>query len=71
MPQSSEVADLAPTGDTLTEYDEQHLVLYLRLLDAEREGAAWRAVARIVLNCDPDRGTVPSSPDLGKSFEAG
>lgn len=37
----------------LTGYDEQHLVTYLRLLDADAEGADWREVARIVLNIDP------------------
>ena len=39
----------------LTAYDEQHLVTYLRLLDAAAEAADWREVARIVLHIDPDR----------------
>jgi hypothetical protein len=30
-------------------------VTYLRLLDADAEGADWREVARIVLHIDPDR----------------
>ena len=47
------VADAAPTDGILTGYDEQHLVTYLRLLDAEAEGADWREVARIVLHIDP------------------
>jgi len=47
------VSDTAPSADTLTSYDEQHLVTYLRLLDAEAEGADWREVARIVLHIDP------------------
>jgi hypothetical protein len=38
----------------LTIYDEKHLVTYLRLLDAEAEGADWRDVARIVLHHDPE-----------------
>jgi hypothetical protein len=29
-----------------------HLVTYLRLLDADAEGAAWQEVARIVLSLD-------------------
>lgn len=37
-----------------TEYDEEHLVTYLRLLDAAKEGADWREVSRIVLHRDPD-----------------
>ncbi|WP_335338081.1 DNA -binding domain-containing protein [Sphingobium baderi] len=49
------VADLAPTADQLTPYDEARLRLYLRLLDAEAEGADWREVARIVLKRDPAR----------------
>lgn len=48
------VADYAPTDTTPTSYDEQHLVTYLRLLQAEGEGADWREVARIVLHIDPE-----------------
>lgn len=47
------VADVAPADPTLTGYDEQHLVTYLRLLDADADGADWREVARIVLHIDP------------------
>jgi hypothetical protein len=47
------VADQAPAADDLTEYDYEHLVTYLRLLDAEAEGADWAEVARIVLHIDP------------------
>ena len=47
------VSDSAPSGGVLTGYDEQHLVTYLRLLDAEAEGADWHEVARIVLHIDP------------------
>jgi hypothetical protein len=32
-----------------------YLVTYLRLLDADAEGADWRDVARIVLHLDPER----------------
>jgi hypothetical protein len=53
------VADTAPSAEALTGYDEQHLVTYLRLLDAETDGADWQEVARIVLRIDaaqePDR----------------
>jgi Uncharacterized conserved protein (DUF2285) len=37
----------------LTKYDEQHLITYLRLLDAEKDTADWREVAKIVLHLDP------------------
>ena len=49
------VDDIAPTEAVLTGYDEQHLVTYLRLLDAAAENADWREVARIVLHIDPDK----------------
>jgi hypothetical protein len=49
------VADKAPSGDALTSYDNDHLVTYLRLLDAEKEGAPWKEVARIVLGIDPEK----------------
>ncbi|OCK60028.1 DUF2285 domain-containing protein [Bradyrhizobium sp. LMTR 3] len=48
-------ADSAPDDPVLTGYDEQHLVTYWRLLDAETNGADWKEVARIVLHIDPDR----------------
>jgi hypothetical protein len=54
-PLDPDVADVAPAAPTLTSYDQEHLVTYLRLLDADAEGADWREVARIVLHIDPDR----------------
>jgi T6SS, Transcription factor, DNA binding domain len=51
----SVVADKAPTSDSLTSYDNDHLVTYLRLLDADKAGADWAEVARIVLGIDPLR----------------
>ena len=50
-----DVADVAPNEPVLTAYDEQHVVTYIRLLQAEGEGADWREVARIVLHIDPER----------------
>ena len=46
-------ADAVPQTEALTPYDEEHLPLYLRLLDAEADGADWREVAKIVLEIDP------------------
>ncbi len=54
-PPDPPVADCAPTDAVLTGYDEQHLVTYLRLLDADAQNADWREVARIVLRIDPDK----------------
>ena len=48
-----DVDDLAPTGNDITPYDEQHHVTYLRLLDAKADGADWKEVAHIVLHRDP------------------
>ncbi len=54
-PLDPDVANVAPTDAALTGYDQEHLVTYLRLLDADTEGADWREVARVVLHIDPDR----------------
>jgi hypothetical protein len=48
-----DVEDEAPGGPDITPYDEQHYVTYLRLLDANRDGADWQEAARIVLHRDP------------------
>lgn len=48
-----DVDDLAPLVPHVTVYDEAHFVTYLRLLDAETDGADWTEVARIVLHRDP------------------
>jgi hypothetical protein len=52
-PLDPDVADAAPTDLILTPYDHEHAVTYLRLLDADAEGADWQEVARIVLHIDP------------------
>jgi T6SS, Transcription factor, DNA binding domain len=49
------VADTAPDAETLTSYDEEHLVTYLRLLDAEADGADWTEATRLVLHIDAAR----------------
>jgi hypothetical protein len=53
-PLDPDIADIAPSGTVLTSYDNEHLVTYLRLLDAHAEGADWREVARMVLHLDPE-----------------
>jgi hypothetical protein len=50
-----DVADIAPVSEMLTVYDEQHLITYLRLIDADNDGANWQEVAKIVLHIDPQR----------------
>lgn len=49
------IADTAPTASRVTDYDRAHLAVYLRLLDAAKEGATWADAARIVLGIDPIR----------------
>ena len=53
-PLDPDVADQAPNDSALTAYDEEHIITYLRLLDADAEQADWREVARVVLHIDPD-----------------
>jgi hypothetical protein len=54
-PLDPDVADIAPTEPALTPYDHEHAITYLRMLDADAEGADWREVSLIVLHIDPDQ----------------
>lgn len=51
--------DEPPQGQNLTTYDREHMVLYLRLLDAHRDGADWGEAVQILFGLDsaaePDR----------------
>ena len=49
---TSRFDDHAPEVSQLTAYDESHLIDYLRLLDADEEGADWRDVAALILGID-------------------
>jgi Uncharacterized conserved protein (DUF2285) len=60
-PLNPEITEVAPTDSTLTPYDHEHLITYLRMLDADAEGARWEEVARVVLHIDPKR-----EPDRAK-----
>jgi hypothetical protein len=53
-PLNPNVADIAPSDPGLTSYDEEPLMTYLRLLDADAKGADWREIARVVLHLDPE-----------------
>lgn len=48
------VSDEPLNVERLTDYDRLHLITYLRLLDADQDGAAWQEVAQIVLKIDPE-----------------
>ena len=45
--------DIAPVGDELTEYDRAHVKLYMRLLDADADGAEWTEAVNILFGIDP------------------
>lgn len=45
--------DCPPDKPHLTGYDEAHLSEYLRLLDADAEGADWREAVSIIFGIDP------------------
>ena len=47
--------DQPPQSSSLTDYDRQHLALYIRLLDAAEEGAEWTEVVRVLFGLDPNR----------------
>jgi hypothetical protein len=49
------IADEAPQSAALTTYDKEHATVYVRLLDAEADGADWMEVSRTVLRIDPVR----------------
>ncbi|MBB5051872.1 MULTISPECIES: DUF2285 domain-containing protein [Afipia] len=47
--------DQPPDVPHLTPYDEGHVEIYLRLLDADHEGADWREAVQIIFGIDPDK----------------
>jgi hypothetical protein len=47
--------DCPPDSPRLTSYDERHLATYIRLLDADEEGADWREAVKIIFGLDPER----------------
>ncbi|UZW56219.1 DUF2285 domain-containing protein [Sphingobium sp. JS3065] len=49
---TNQFADRAPEVSQLTAYDESHLTVYLRLLDADEGGADWREAAAAILGVD-------------------
>lgn len=47
--------DEPPHSSGLTPYDRAHMTLYMRLLDAARDGADWRDAARTLFGLDVGR----------------
>jgi hypothetical protein len=64
--------DIAPPrSDSITAYDEAHFVTYLRLLDADIEGADWREAVEIIFGInpaqEPERAHTVHSSHLGRA----
>ena len=56
--------DRPPDSAELTAYDERHLATYLRLLDADEEGADWKEAVKIIFGLDPESGAPARPPRL-------
>lgn len=52
---ASSFQDQPPQLDRVSSYDEKHLADYIRLLDAEAEGADWCEVVSIIFGIDPNK----------------
>jgi Uncharacterized conserved protein (DUF2285). len=61
MARGIKIADDVPLSDHVTDYDRDHFVIYVRLLDAERDGASNDDMARNILGIDPTK-----EPDRAK-----
>lgn len=46
--------DRPPESIALTTYDRAHMKLYMRLLDAESDGADWKEAVTILFGIDPE-----------------
>ncbi len=46
--------DRPPQTERVSAYDERHFVTYIRLLDADEEGADWREVVSVIFGLDPE-----------------
>ena len=49
------LADEVPWSTKLTDYDEAHFVVYLRLLDAKAKGASDEEMLAIIREMDPEK----------------
>ncbi|WP_340266132.1 DNA -binding domain-containing protein [Sphingobium mellinum] len=63
--------DRVPESAQLTAYDQSHLADYLRLLDADTEGADWRDAAAVIFGIDattePDRAKTMHESHLARA----
>lgn len=47
--------DEPPESAELTDYDRAHQTLYLRVFDADKDGADWREIAQVLFALDAER----------------
>jgi len=63
--------DRPPNGLRVTAYDERHLATYIRLLDADAEGADWREAVSVILGLDagqqPERAKIVHESHLARA----
>jgi hypothetical protein len=45
--------DEPPVSSVLTDYDREHMKLYMRVLDAATDGADWREAVAVIFGVDP------------------
>ncbi|WP_306120635.1 MULTISPECIES: DUF2285 domain-containing protein [unclassified Roseitalea] len=73
MPQPPQppIADAPPVDECVTVYDRDHLKLYVRLLDAESEGAPLAEISWLLLGIDaaaePERAQRVHDNHLGRA----
>jgi Uncharacterized conserved protein (DUF2285) len=48
------MSPIPPSDSALTVYDEEHIITYLRLFDADAQRADGREAARVALHLDPE-----------------
>jgi hypothetical protein len=50
---SLQFLDAPPDSTELTDYDREHMKLYMRVLDAAADGADWREAVAVLFGVDP------------------
>lgn len=47
--------DIVPSGDEVTNYDREHIMLYVCLLDRKEKGRDWRKTVQAFFGIDVNR----------------
>lgn len=61
----NEFLEAPPEEPTLSDYDRDHLKLYIRLLDADAAGATWSEAVSVLFGLDP-----AAEPDRARQVHA-